>query len=297
MKYGVIVLLIGPSIGLSCKDAVETHGLSEFENLSNVSDFMPELWVPDNTYKGSLSDDFKTFYFFRKANQEDEKYIPYISYFDKGKWKEPVIPDYFDKNLSYTYQLKMPDTQELVFLSNKRVKTDTAQHPNYNFWTTTISSGQFSEPLEISHPKLIYNYNSQPCISADGTIYFTSDSPDWSRTYSYKLEAGKQGYAAPEIFQPVNNWRTNKDWVVYEFCISPEEDFVIVSIQDKTYKTSSPDLYISHLKDGDWSQPEKLSDDINTPGVENFPVITRDGNYLIFTRDFSQFKIISVKRL
>ncbi len=294
-KFKVMIWLLGGLGFLTCKTPGEAHGLSIFENSRMVSDFMPELWVPDNTYKGSLSDDYQTFYFFRKASPESEKYIPYLSYYKNGAWQQPSIPDYYNESFSYTYQLRVPKTPDLVFLSNLRMKTDTAQKPNYNFWITTISGGRFGEPEELGYNKLIRNYNSQPSISEKGTLYFTSNSPDWSKTYSYKMEARTEGYAEPELFLPVNTWRTNTDWIVYEYCVSPREDYIIVCIEDQKHENSSPDLYISYLEGTDWSLPEKLTDDINTGGVENFPVITWDGKYMIFTRDFSQFKIVPVQ--
>ena len=295
-KQIAIVLSTLCLISVGCKEAAEPNSLTAFENTVAVTDFAPALWLERNTYKGSFSDDFNTFYFFRKLAPDTEKYVPYISHFKEGTWQEPIIPDYYEKNNSYTYQLKVPESDKLIFISNKAVAADTTQKPNYNFWETTISDSTFSNPRELGYKDIIYNYNSQPCITKNGTIYFTSDLADWSRTFSYKIEPSVNGYGEPELFAPANAWR-EKDWTVYEYCMAPEEDYMIVCIQQEMKGSLNTDLYISFPKDSGWTTPKRLGPSINTTETENFPTITNDGKYLIFTRAFSKFQIVSTQTL
>lgn len=291
-----IITLIFVFLIASCNRGKPINVFTKYENLSSISDFAPELWIKGNTFKGSFSDDYKVFYFFRKAAPEIEKYVPYESTFVNGKWEEPKIMEYYDNENSYTYQIQAPKSSKLIFISNKRTKNDTTQSPNYNFWKTELVNGKYIKPTELGYKNLIYNYNSQPCITKKGSIYFTSDLPDWSNTLSYKMELINERYAEPELFEPVNNWRNNKDWTVYEFCLSPNENYIVVSIKEKS-QNSSVDLYISHLKNGKWTYPQKLNNKINSYDSENFPTITNDGKYLIFTRAFSEFKIVPTKQL
>jgi Tol biopolymer transport system component len=44
------------------------------------------------------------------------------------------------------------------------------------------------------------------------------------------------------------------------------------------------DLYVSFYKDGKWSDPKNMGNDINTNGWEMAPSLTPDGKYLLFTR-------------
>lgn len=279
----------------SCTSDKRINGLTQYQGFDSVSDFAPELWIKDNTFKGSFSDDYKTFYFFRKIAPDIEKYVPYQSNFSVEKWMEPEIADYYDEKNSYTYQLKVPNTNELYFLSNKKTKADTSSTPNYNFWQTEIINDTYTKPKEFGHLDFIYNYNSQPCITKNGTIFFTSDLPDWSKTLSYKMEFLDGKYSKPELFEPVNRWRKNKNWIVYEFCVSPNQDYLIVCIQDKTKTSPSTDLYISYFNDNIWTNPKRLDNRINSAKGENFPTITNDGEYLVFTRAFSKYKIVSTK--
>ncbi|MEX0316041.1 MAG: hypothetical protein AB3N18_17815 [Allomuricauda sp.] len=293
-------LLLVPLVFLtSCLEKEIENGLTPFKELNSVADFAPELSMEANTFKGSFSDDYNTFYFFRKKAPETEKYIPFVSHYSNGKWSDPTILDYFDEENSYTYQLKVPNKRQLLFLSDQKMDKDTSQqkNSNYNFWSTEILESDFGTPKAFTYKELIYNYNSQPCIAEDGTIYFTSDAPDWSETYSYKMEPTSEGYAEPELFDAVNRWRANKDWTIFEFAISPKEDCMIICIQDQVLDNFSTDLFISFLKDNSWTQPRKLGKNINSSETENFPIFTRNGEYLLFTRGFSSFKIVPTTQL
>ncbi|WP_143017683.1 hypothetical protein [Kriegella aquimaris] len=279
----------------SCSDRKVSSGLTQFKNVSSISDFASELWIEGNTFKGSFSDDYNTFYFFRKVAPEIEEYIPYKSNFINGKWEAPKIMGFYDKKNSYSYQLNIPNNNKLIFISNKRTKKDTTQNPNYNFWEIELTDNKNTNPKELGYENLIYSYNSQPCITNNGTIFFTSDLPDWSKTLSYKMECKGDKYLEPELFEPVNHWRKIKDWTVYEFCMSPDEDYIIACIGSKNGSVNSIDLYISYLEGEKWTIPKRLNDKINSNKTENFPTITNDGKYLMFTREFSEFKIIPTK--
>ena len=276
----------------SCQHNSTSNGLSQFKNLDSVSDFAPELWIQENSFKGSFSADFNSFYFFRKEAPGVENYIPMVSHFKNGVWQKPTPPDFYDPSYSYTYQLADPNSDRLFYISNQRMKADTTQTPNYNFWYMNINKSKYSDPQELGHRSLMYHYNSQPCITNTGRIYFNADLPDWSETLSYVMDVRNQEHSEPVLFEPVNEWRKNEDWTVFEYCVSPNEDFMIVCIQDRSVTTLSADLYISYAKHNSWTRPELLGHGINSDGTENFPVITHDGKYMIYTRAFSEFKIV-----
>ncbi len=284
-------------ITASCGVTMAPPGMADYRDLDTVADFLPRFWLPQNTYKGSFDEDYKNFYFFRKLAPDDEKYLPYASRYVDGRWEEPQIMDFYKPQYSYTYPLKFPGSSKLLFLSNMRMDSDTSTQPNYNFWLVDILQDSTSIPREFGYKNLMYNYNSQPCISADGTLYFTSDLPDWSSTYAFKMEYDGHKYVEPEPFDPVNQWREKEHWIVYEYCIAPDESYLIVCLQNNEDPQPSADLFLSKKRDNMWSDPQRLPDWINTIDTENFPVITQDGQYLIFTRAFSQFKIVPIAKL
>lgn len=283
-------------LAASCSNYKRANGLTQYENIDSLTIFAPELAVERNTYKGSFSDDYNTFFFFRKKTKDQEKYIPYQSTFEKGQWNAPQVTEYYDEDYSFTYQLNVPEEDKLIFLSNMRTKNDTTNRPNYNFWAIKQSDGSYGSPQELGPKSLIYNYNSQPSMAKSGSIFFTSDTPDWAHTYSYKMGLLENGtYEEPEPFEPINQWRAQQGLTIYEFAMAPNEDYLIVCIKEESKKgTLNTDLYISYFKNNNWTWPKKLNNGINTAETENFPVITADGKYLIFTRAFSRFYIIPI---
>lgn len=279
----------------SCQAQKKQNGISAFKSQTSLTLFAPELALDRNTYKGSFSDDFNTFYFFRKDFSKKDKYLPYITHFKDGRWQKPYLAPYYKEHQSYTYQLNIPHSDQLIFIADLRTKNDVSDHPNYNFWSINKSKLDREQPKELGPQKLIENYNSQPSITQNGTIYFSSLTPDWSKQLSYKMEKQNGAYLEPVLFEPVNQWRSQEDWKVGPFAMAADESFLVVSIQD--FNDGNTDLYISFNKNNTWTAPKKLEAGISTPEVEAFPYITADGKYLVFTRAFSQFYIISTSQL
>ncbi|MCK5442627.1 MAG: hypothetical protein KAJ23_12115 [Maribacter sp.] len=294
----IIIGIIFASLILGCETKDSIHGLSAYKNLDSLAVFAPELAVKGNTYKGSFSDDYTHFYYFKKSDSVSEKYIPYQSHFKNNHWNAGTGMPYYDKAQSYTYQLNIPSSDLHIFISNLRTTQDTTAHPNYNFWSVLTPNGNWESPKELGPHDLVLNYNSQPCITRDGTIYFTSDTPDWRTTLSYKMDFVNGTYQEPTLFEPVNHWRENKDWIVYEYVMAPDKSYLIVCIQKKNgQKRLNTDLYISYPKNEKWTFPKPLGFSVNTSETENFPYITPDSKHLIFTRAFSQFYIVPIKQL
>jgi len=290
------LLIIGIALlSFSCQTNDVVNSLSSHNEDDTLTVFAPELALKDNTYKGSFSDDFNTFYFFRKDTAGSTNFIPYQSVFSNGKWGPAVELGYYDKQYSYTYQLKIPDSDQLIFMSNIRTAEDSSAYPNFNFWSVTESNGKWSSPEELGSKKLIKNYNTQPCISNSGTIYFTSLTPDYRFQNPYKMEKVDGKYSEATLFEPVNKWTKIGAWKVGPYAMDPDEKFLIVTIKEDD--NSNDDLYISYSKDGEWTSPTKLNNSINTTQKEGFPYITSDGEFLIFTRQKSQFYILPTKQL
>jgi len=289
------LLIIGISIlSFSCQTKEAVNSLSSHNEDDTLMVFAPELAIEGNTYKGSFSDDLNTFYFFRK-DTIGSNFIPYRSNFNDGKWSPAEIVGYYDKQYSYTYQLKIPNTDQLLFISNMRTANDSSNYPNYNFWSISKSGDKWSDPKEFGSEKVTDNYNSQPSITNSGTIYFSSFTRDYRHQYPYKMEKIDGNYTEANIFEPVEKWRKSGKWKIGPFAMDPDENFMILTINEADQ--SNDDLYISYAKDGNWTAPTKLNNSVNTAQKEGFPYLTPDGKYLIFTRAKSQFYIVPTKQI
>lgn len=284
-------------LSFSCQTKESVNSLTSHSEDDSLMVFAPELSLQGNTYKGSFSDDLNTFYFFKKDTTGTSFFIPYKSDFKDGQWSPAEEVGYFDKQYSYTYQLMIPNTDQLIFISNMRTANDSSEYPNYNFWSVTKSGDNWSKPEQFgsSSGELISNYNSQPSISNNGSVYFSSFTRDYRSQDPYKMELVDGEYKKPRVFKAVEKIRNISGWKVGPFAMDPDEKFMILTIKEDD--NQNDDLYISYSKDGDWTAPSKLDDSINTIDKEGFPYLTPDGKFLIFTRAKSQFYIVPTKQL
>ncbi|MER3470088.1 MAG: flagellar motor protein MotB [Chitinophagaceae bacterium] len=117
-------------------------------------------------------------------------------------------------------------------------------------------------------------------ISQDGTqLVFAADK-------------GRQGYGGYDIYtcyftadgltEPLNmGGKINSEFWDSQPCLSPDKrDLYFVSNRPGGYGGS--DIYVSHLVNGKWSEPENLGPEINTAGDENSPFIHADNQTLYF---------------
>lgn len=254
-----------------------------------------KISIDNNTYKGTFSDDFNEFFFFKKDLNKYETYVPYKMEYSNGKWGEPQFPFYYDPKFSYTYHALKPKSTILVFCSNKPNSADKSKFPNYSLWMVDTGNPA-SEPIELGPENLFGTYITQPSITNDGTIYFMSISSDWSsRTaYSMNLNEGAGKLAIP--FEVVNNWQSNPRWRIGNFSVHPNKKLMALCIRELVDDEWQPfDLFISTNTDGRWSKPSKIqTSGVNTSSIEAFPYITHDGKYLFFTRDMSEINWIKL---
>lgn len=127
--------------------------------------------------------------------------------------------------------------------------------------------------------------NAVAGISGDGnTVYLVN-------TYKGKNQGGvgvskatktETGWSSPEDLKvpginPVNDF--------YSFYITPEEDVLLISMQDD-FSMGKNDIYLS-AKDaqGSWNVPVNLGDRVNTTGNEISPYLSPDRKRLYFSTD------------
>ena len=104
--YGL--LFISLSLITACQSSKIPNGLSRYYDSDSLMIFATELALENNTYKGCFSDDYNTFYFFRKSESEAHKYIPYQSNFRNGKWTKPIVSSYYNEKYSCNLSTESP---------------------------------------------------------------------------------------------------------------------------------------------------------------------------------------------
>ena len=275
--------------------SVRNQLFSSYENIRTPAPFAPALAVKGNTYKGCFSPDYLTFYFFRQVTAGQEDFRIYQSRYTKTGWSDPVQID-FSETYSDLYPMISPiDTNRIFLTSYRRIVGDTSKKPNANLWYSLKSNGIWTKPTPFPNADLINNYNSQPCITTDGTIYYTSNLQDWSRTITYKVDFVDGQYQQVLPFDPVNVFRvrdTTRN--IFEICMAPDKSYMILTIAAKQGKA---ELFISRFIDKTWTDPKPLSGITGSDMTGNFPYVTPDGKFLLFTKEFSAFYILPTKLL
>ena len=291
----IICLAIHACVGmLSCSNASIHDTLFEpYRNSKEPMPFARELTIKGNTYKGCFSDDYAIFYFFRHHVPNREDYRIYQSAFKDGKWNKPELINFSDSGSDLYPTISTIEKGKLFFISYRRTPGDTSAKPNGNFWISSKTSDHWEHPIPFADANLIYNYNSQPCITASGNIYFTSHTPGWRQTLTYRLAYKNERYQNPEPFHFVNHLR-QKDTsrTVFEVAVSPDESYMILTIAENRQDTR---LFVSRKTQRVWTEPVYIGDIIKSDMTGNFPYITADGDFLIFTRHFDSFFILPVK--
>jgi Tol biopolymer transport system component len=115
------------------------------------------------------------------------------------------------------------------------------------------------------------------CFSPDGNrLYFTSDRPSpWDsspKNNIWFVERRGQGWSDPVILGPP----------IY----SPEvrQGQVSLAANGTIYFRTGDDLFYSKYINGEFSEPVRLSEAINSPYAEGKPFVAPDESYLLFIR-------------
>lgn len=296
MKPLIICLVLYTCIAgmLSCGNtSIHDSIFSKHRDSKIPMPFAPGLAIKGNTYKGCFSDDYATFYFFRHHVPNREDYRIYQSAFTDGHWNEPELISFSDSGSDLYPMISTIEKDKLFFISYRRTPADTSAKPNGNFWTSSKNEGHWQPPVPFAEANLIYNYNSQPCITANGTIYFTSHTPDWRQTLTYKIHYKNEHYQNPEPFHFVNQLRQQgTSRTVFEIAVSPDESYMVLTIAENRQNAR---LFLSRKNQQAWTAPVYIGDIIKDDMTGNFPYITADGAFLIFTKHFNDFFILPAK--
>jgi hypothetical protein len=278
----------------SCKpDSTYDSIFSSYENATRPIAFAPELAIKGNAYKGCFSNDYSTFYFFRAIKPESEDFRIYESTFSGKKWQEPKQISFSDSSSDLYPLASTIEDNKLYFTSYRKTASDTGVKPNADFWYSVKTNEQWTAPKPVDKVALRYNYNSQPCMTSNGTIYFTSNTKDWSKTFTYKMEYNKGEYMEPVVLDFVDQLRTTDTTKTFwEVCVAPDESYMVMTISEKGKPAA---LHLSLKQNESWTKPVYIGDIIKQEMSGNFPYITRDGRFLLFTKEFSSFYVLPVK--
>lgn len=150
-------------------------------------------------------------------------------------------------------------------------------------WCSRKSNGAWQAPVDlgdgVNDPDPART-TSDPSISADGTrLFFTSDrAGGHGRTDLWMSRLVDGEWAAPMNLGPTVNTPAGES----EPAISPDGQTLYFT-SDRPGGLGGSDLWVTHWTDGRWSEPRNLGPDVNSPGADREPEVSKDGRTLLFT--------------
>jgi Tol biopolymer transport system component len=240
-------------------------------------------------FNSTFSPDGKSFFFSRLTNGKTHIYT---SYFDDGKWREPIMTTFSEPECSEADPFITGDGTLYYISDRKKDTSDTIS--DFDIWMVhPTENGKWSAPenLQAVNSDSTEYYVS---LAANKNLYFASNrAGTFGRfdIYVSKFEDGK--YSTPENLGPaVNAPETDHDPF-----ISQDEKLLIFTSKNRKDGFGAGDLYYSERgKDDKWSTAKNIGKRFNTTTYDFCPSISKDQCYFFFSSD-NDIKWIDIKSL
>lgn len=214
----------------------------------------------------------------------------YESHLEGGEWTAPQVAS-FSGVYSDIDPFLAPDGRRLYFSSIRPVNG--TPRSDIDLWMVERNAGGWGEPVHlgdaVNRPDADELY---PSVSANGTLYFASGPffPQAGKHFDiYSAKRRGVDFAPREALGAgVNTQPSPTDaWLQDAWEFNPE-----ISVDGKTLVFTSlrpggyglGDLYVSHLKRGEWSAARNLGPSVNSAADEYHPTLSRNRNSLYFVR-------------
>jgi ankyrin repeat protein/Tol biopolymer transport system component len=243
----------------------------------------PEIFVPGavSTKKRELNSVFtpdgKEFYF--TVQEPPRGWTIMVMKREGDVWTKPRPAD-FSGIWSDVDHFLTPDGKTMYFCSNRPLDGKGATQNNFDIWMVERKGEGWSEARNMGAPINSPENEFYPSVAKDGTMVFQS----W-RTGS---KGGRDIYRArltDGVYKTVENVGPpiSTDLAEGDALISPDGDFIILSVE-RPDGFGAGDLCVSFRgKDGSWSEPRNMGGAINTKANENCPIISPDGKFFFYT--------------
>ena len=224
----------------------------------------------------AFTPDGRTLYFVR-STPNFNLWTILVSRFLNGRWSTPEVAP-FSGQYSDADPFITPDGSRFYFISNRPVAGKSK--PDLDIWVMERSGAGWSEPKNMGAPINSSGNEWYPTVSANGAIYFGSDREGGKgRTDIYRCRFAGGKYAEAEnLGEPINT-----PFNEFEPLIAPDESFLIVMSGGRSDARGGFDLYVSYHRNGAWTKPSNLGDQINSAANEYSPTISPDGKYFFWT--------------
>jgi hypothetical protein len=265
--------------------------------------------TPNDEIGGGFSPDGSEFYFsqFVAYTTLPRIGILCVSRYHDGRWATPEVLSFSGGSLDYPPRLDASG-QHMFFASSRPLPDGT--RGAIRIWEVARTAAGWGEPqpLPASINKPGSYWNGDPSVSADGTLYFSSDRAGNGNLHIFRSRFSNGQYSEPEKLGP----EINSEFTDYQPYISSDGKtllFSSVGSQEPPFRHrpeeitgggrpyARGDLYVSVNQNGKWTAARHLAHNINTEAEEEFPFLSPDGKYLFFSSERSAFTVPVGKRL
>ncbi|UCC38597.1 MAG: PD40 domain-containing protein, partial [Candidatus Aminicenantes bacterium] len=154
---------------------------------------------------------------------------------------------------------------------------------NLDIWFVEKNKSGWSEPKNIGSPINSEFIEVNPCLTRDGTLYFSSKRPGGFGSYDiYQSQFISGKYTEPEnLGEPINS----SDFESSPY-VAPEGSYIIHNVFVGTKSETQSGLHIAFRReDGTWTQTKNMGEAINEKKPAMFAFVSYDGRHLFFTSD------------
>ena len=249
----------------------------------------PRLFAPDlvSTPEGiefglSLSPDGRQIYFTRFV--PGTAMMVLVSRLEKEGWTAPQESTYFN-NYQATSPRFSKDGQSIYFTTRmpEGELGKATKKPVLVFAQQTDTG--WSVPKSSGFPEGWVDVQWNPMIAGDGYIYFNGKSRDISGRYDdlFRVRLEKEKYTQVERLVLLSH----EDAMDCEPAVSPDGSYMLFYSAGRPGNLSKEmrgDLWISfRQRNGAWSAPRNMGEEVNSRNEENWPRFSPDGKYIFFS--------------
>ena len=195
-----------------------------------------------------------------------------------------------------------------MYFASSRLPADSKAHV-LRIWQVNRTGDGWGEPMPVPAPiNSDDRWNWGASVTADGTMYFTSDREEPGRPQIYRSLFVNGAYQLPEKLGP----EINSDFNDSDPYISADESLLFFvsageggppfrhrldTLTGGGFPYARGDIYMSERVNGRWTQAKHLEHGVNSVADEGTPALTPDGKQLIFSSERSSFVIPMPKRV
>ncbi len=224
---------------------------------------------PDRNERGlTISPDGKEAFFqiiYGNWDSSETKYYVLVN----NKWIEKPVPDSL-KGYILGEPTYSPDGKRIYFSYN----------PYSQIWQNELfyiekRDSKWSKPVKLPPNVNFVRGLWHPSVTRNGNLYFAYNGN------LYVCCKNQTGYNAAELLPRTLNTSNTKG--VWDPWVDPDERFMVFK-SDRQGGYGDHDIYISFMKNGQWTNMKNLGSRINTSNAEDASDITPDGEFLTFTK-------------